>query len=92
MKRIRIDDSGYADDAGYRLALAELDRMFPETPYDDSMTEYLSKRKRAKGLKKSVLRFGLSFIIVITLIGLLKFVFPVLLLLPLLYFVMARKI
>ena len=87
----KLDDAGYAGDADYKQALDELDRMFPGAPCDASMIEYLRKRERVNGLKNSVLKFALSFIIVVTMIGLLKFVFPVLLLLPALYFVMKKN-
>ena len=92
MKRIKIDYTGYAGDPDYRLALEELNFMFPGIPRDDSMIEYLHKQGLMKELKKRVLKFGLSLIIVVTMISLLKFVFPVFILLPALYFVMKKDI
>lgn len=90
MKRIKIDAAAYTGDADYKLALEELDLAFPGVPgipRDVSLIGRLRKLKRPKAPVKYVLKFGLSFVIVAAIIGLLKFVFPVLLLLPVLYFV-----
>jgi hypothetical protein len=85
MKKHIIDDTGYAGDADYRLALEELDSQFPGTP---ASGRHCKPKRPLNGWRKFVLKFGLSLVIVAAVIALLKFIFPVLLLLPLLYFVM----
>jgi hypothetical protein len=84
VKKIIIDDAGYAGDADYKQALEELDRLFPGTP----VSGRTCKPALPKGPAKFALKFALSFAIVAAVAALLKFVFPVPPLLALLYFVM----